>query len=172
MAGCDVDGFDLVREDHVAWIAWPDPVHSGASTRLALERIQARLGDDCIRRPQLTADHRLEWMQQWTAAEQRRSARPQPMHVLPLPTWVLDKPLQLVERDNRPIYQGKLQLLLGPDRVEGGWWHRAEADGAEVTTNVQRDYWLARSEHAGLLWVFQARLAGDATAWFLHGHYG
>ena len=150
----------------------PDPVHSGASTRLALERIQARLGDDCIRRPQLTADHRLEWMQQWTAAEQRRSARPQPMHVLPLPTWVLDKPLQLVERDNRPIYQGKLQLLLGPDRVEGGWWHRAEADGAEVTTNVQRDYWLARSEHAGLLWVFQARLAGDATAWFLHGHYG
>lgn len=150
----------------------PDIAHQGANTRLALERIQARLGEDCIRRPLLNADHRLEWMQQWTAAEQRRSSRPQPLHGLPLPTWVLDEPVQLVERHNRPIYQGPLQLLLGPDRVEGGWWQRTQKDGAELTTNVQRDYWLARSEHAGLLWVFQARLAGDATAWFLHGHYG
>lgn len=149
----------------------PDAAHQGASTRLALERIQARLGEDCIRRPLLTADHRLEWMQQWTAAEPRRGARPPPLHGLPLPTWVLDEPLRLIERDHRPIYQGKLQLLLGPDRVEGGWWHRGEQDGREVTRNVQRDYWLARSEHAGLLWVFQARLAGDETAWFLHGHY-
>ncbi len=149
----------------------PDAAHQGASTRLALERIQARLGENCIRRPLLTADHRLEWMQQWTAAEPRRGARPPPLHGLPLPTWVLDEPLRLIERDHRPIYQGKLQLLLGPDRVEGGWWHRGEQDGREVTRNVQRDYWLARSEHAGLLWVFQARLAGDETAWFLHGHY-
>jgi len=47
----------------------PDAAHQGASTRLALERIQARLGEDCIRRPLLTADHRLEWMQQWTASD-------------------------------------------------------------------------------------------------------
>ncbi|MET1116402.1 MAG: DNA polymerase Y family protein [Comamonas sp.] len=150
----------------------PDPAHSGASTRLALERIQARLGEACIRRPQLSADHRLEWMQQWSAAEPRRALKPQPLHVLPLPTWVLDTPLRLIERANRPIYQGTLQLLLGPDRVEGGWWDRTLIDGTELTCNVQRDYWLAHSEHAGLLWVFQARLAGDETAWFLHGHYG
>lgn len=150
----------------------PDAQQHGASTRLALERIQARLGEDCIRRPQLCADHRLEWMQQWTAAEPRRAPKPPPLPGLPLPTWVLDTPLRLVERGNRPIYQGPLQLLLGPDRVEGGWWHRTQEEGSERTCNVQRDYWLARSEHAGLLWVFQARLAGDETAWFLHGHYG
>lgn len=149
----------------------PDPAHQGASVRLALERIQARLGEDCIRRPQLCADHRLEWMQQWTAEEPRRGSRAQPLHALPLPTWVLDKPLRLIERGNRPIYQGPLQLLLGPDRVEGGWWDR-EADQTEPTRNVQRDYWLAISPHAGLLWVFQARLAGEGTAWYLHGHYG
>ncbi|MCT9812661.1 DNA polymerase Y family protein [Acidovorax sp. Be4] len=150
----------------------PDPAHKGASTRLALERIQARLGEACIRRPQLSADHRLEWMQQWSAAEPRRPSRPQGLHELPLPTWVLETPLRLVERAHRPVYQGPLQLLLGPDRVEGGWWHREEVGDGELPLNVQRDYWLARSEHAGLLWVFQTRLAGEETAWFLHGHYG
>jgi protein ImuB len=38
--------------------------------------------------------------------------------------------------------------------------------------NVQRDYWLAQSPQAGLLAVFQQRLAGDETGWFLHGHFG
>ena len=88
-----------------------------------------------------------------------------------LPTWVLDAPLRLMERDNRPYYQGPLQLLLGPDRVEGGWWHRSSAGEDALPLNVQRDYWLALSPHAGVLWVFQQRLAGDQTAWFLHGHF-
>jgi protein ImuB len=85
--------------------------------------------------------------------------------------------LRLAEREHRPIYQGPLQMLLGPDRVEGGWWHRSAGNGHghggdEEALNVQRDYWLALSPHAGLLWVFQQRLAGDQTAWFLHGHFG
>lgn len=151
----------------------PEVANKGESTKLALERIQARLGEGAVRRPQLAADHRLEWMQKWGSTEARRAAPPELVHELPLPTWVLDKPLRLVERENRPIYQGPLQLLLGPDRVEGGWWHRGHAEdaGKEVPLNVQRDYWVARSEHAGLLWIFQARLAGDQAAWFLHGHY-
>ena len=44
-------------------------------------------------------------------------------------------------------------------------------DGEEQTRNVVRDYWVALSEHAGVLWVFQTRLANDQTAWFLHGIY-
>ena len=34
-----------------------------------------------------------------------------------------------------------------------------------------RDYWVALSEHAGVLWVFQTRLANDEAAWFLHGTF-
>jgi protein ImuB len=34
---------------------------------------------------------------------------------------------------------------------------------------VQRDYWVALSEHAGVMWVFKQRLASDETAWYLHG---
>jgi len=154
----------------------PDTLRKGASTDLALERIQARLGSTCVRRPVLSADHRLEWMQRWDSdlAQHPKSPAPWPSPSpgdLPLPTWVLDAPLRLMERDNRPYYQGPLQLLLGPDRVEGGWWHRSSAGEDALPLNVQRDYWLALSPHAGVLWVFQQRLAGDQTAWFLHGHF-
>ena len=152
----------------------PHTLRKSDSTNLALERIQARLGPASVRRPVVAADHRLEWMQSWTS----ELVPPKPPHApdhlpdhLPLPSWVLDTPLRLMERHNRPHYQGPLQLLLGPDRVEGGWWHRPSDDETAAPFHVQRDYWLARSPHAGLLWVFQQRLAGDATAWFLHGHF-
>jgi protein ImuB len=87
---------------------------------------------------------------------------------LPQPSFLLPAPLRLLVRGNRPYYQGDLQLLAGPQRVEGGWWDRDEASGQ--TRNVVRDYWVAWSEHAGVLWVFQTRL-DEAPAWFLHGHF-
>ena len=147
----------------------PETLRKSGSTDLALERIQARLGDSCVRRPVLSEDHRLEWMQSWQCdAPRKMAASP---YELPLPSWVLDEPLRLIERDNRPHYQGPLQLLLGPDRIEGGWWHRSSDDADARPLNVQRDYWLALSPHAGVLWVFQQRLARDQTAWFLHGHF-
>ena len=149
----------------------PETLRKGGDTDLALERVQARLGNACVRRPVLSADHRLEWMQSWEHEVVKRKTAQAP-YSFPLPTWLLDEPLRLTERDNRPYYQGPLQLLLGPDRVEGGWWHRSpEEDGGGKPLNVQRDYWLAMSPHAGVLWVFQQRLARDQTAWFLHGHF-
>lgn len=148
----------------------PETLRKGGDTDLALERVQARLGNACVRRPVLSADHRLEWMQSWEHDLGKRKPTSS-SHTLPLPTWVLDEPLRLTERDNRPYYQGPLQFLLGPDRVEGGWWHRSGEDGDGKPLNVQRDYWLAMSPHAGVLWVFQQRLARDQTAWFLHGHF-
>ena len=149
----------------------PETLRKSSDTDLALERIQARLGVECVRQPVLSADHRLEWMQGWESNLAKRIKPPTSTYELPLPTWVLSEPLRLLERDNRPFYQGPLQLLLGPDRVEGGWWHRSSKGEQAQPLNVQRDYWLALSSHAGVLWVFQQRLAGDQTAWFLHGHF-
>ena len=74
-------------------------------------------------------------------------------------------------RNNKPIYQGVLELMIGPHRVEGGWWDRTVVDGVAKTRNVERDYWVAYSEHASYLWVFQTRLAKDESAWFLHGTF-
>jgi protein ImuB len=149
----------------------PDSVHQGEVLVHALERVSARLGPGRVQRPVLTEDHRLEWMQRWQATS-GPAPRPGARSLgLPQPTWVLDQPLKLAVRDNRPLYQGPLQLLLGPERVEGGWWHRVDAAGGEATLNVQRDYWVALSAHAGVLWVFQERLSDDDPGWFLHGHF-
>jgi protein ImuB len=62
-------------------------------------------------------------------------------------------------------------MLTGPHRVEGGWWDRMTRDGAEQTRNVVRDYWVALSEHCGVLWIYQERLASDETAWYLQGSF-
>ena len=93
---------------------------------------------------------------------------------MPQPTFLLASPLRLAMRGNLPMYQGVLQLLAGPHRVEGGWWHRV-GEGSEMQTrHVARDYWVALSKHAGVLWVFQTRPdpGPDGEAgWFLHGTF-
>jgi protein ImuB len=147
----------------------PDPTQAGESLQLVLERIAARLGPERVLRPVLTDDHRLEWMQMWQPAALPRPGKPGLPVDLPQPTWILPEPLKLATRGPRPIYQGVLLLLTGPHRVEGGWWHRLGAGEGATTGQVQRDYWVALSEHAGVLWIFQQRLASDETAWYLHG---
>jgi protein ImuB len=143
-----------------------------------LQRLSARLGVERVCRPLLLADHRPEWMQRWLGVQEAppRAAALPPAQATPLPQpgFVLAQPLRLVLKDNRPVYQGPLQLVAGPHRVEGGWWHRLEGEAGRdggASGHVQRDYWLAWSAHAGLLWIFQTRLADDASAWYLHGSF-
>ena len=149
----------------------PETVKSGESLTLVLERIAARLGPECVLRPVLVEDHRLEWMQHWQPAPQALPRKRARTARFPQPTFVLPEPLQLALRNNRPMYQGPLHLLTGPHRVEGGWWHRVDETGVASTKNVVRDYWVALSEHCGVLWIYQERLADDNTAWFLQGSF-
>lgn len=164
----------------------PDAAHQSDSLHLVLERLAARLGPERVLRPVLLPDHRPEWMCRWQAAPLALPRKPVPVGDGPQPTFLLLQPLKLAMRGNRPLYQGELQLLVGPQRVEGGWWDRIEtpaatglADANTVcantpdrsrTRNVVRDYWVALSAHAGVLWVFQTRL-DESPAWYLHGHF-
>ncbi|QCB48511.1 DNA polymerase Y family protein [Hydrogenophaga sp. PAMC20947] len=148
-------------------------VHQGETLHLVLERLAARLGPERVLRPVLTEDHRQEWMCRWQPAPLVLPRKPAPGPELPQPTFVLPQPLRLAMRGNRPIYQGELQLLAGPQRVEGGWWDRVSGtpvDEAETTRYMARDYWVALSALAGVLWVFQTRLDHE-PAWYLHGHF-
>ena len=156
----------------------PEAGQRGEPLGQAIERIAARLGPERVLRPAMVEDHRPEWMAHWqpaTAVASRTKYRA----VLPQPTFLLAEPLRLAMHGPRPVYQGALQLLVGPHRVEGGWWHRVAVPGGEAEMrHVVRDYWVASSEHAGVLWIFQTRLAQPEpsarsdearAAWFLHG---
>ncbi|HAX20920.1 MAG TPA: DNA polymerase [Hydrogenophaga sp.] len=153
-----------LEEKSASWL--PDDNAGGETLPLVLERIAARLGPQRVMRPVLCEDHRPEWMCRWQPAPEPLPRKPATGSELPQPGFILSAPLKLLVRANRPYYQGELQLLAGPQRVEGGWWDRDEAAGQ--IRNVVRDYWVAQSAHAGVLWVFQTRLE-EAPAWFLHG---
>ena len=145
----------------------PDTVRQGETLREVLERIAARLGPENVVRPVMTEDHRIEWAQFWRPASDKQPRKTSTID-MPQPTWVLQEPLRLALNGPRPMYQGTLQLLAGPHRVEGGWWDRG-SDEEESSRHVQRDYWVALSVHAGVLWIFTERHAGEDVAWFLHG---
>lgn len=142
-----------------------------------LDKLAARLGAQRVRAGQLQADHRPEHQQVWAAvpplpfATTRSPAAPsQTLAHLPSPTWLLPVPLPLrlyrsaPGQAERPFYQGPLTLLAGPHRVDAGWW---------AGPTVGRDYYLASSKTAGLLWVFKDRQAVPAghSPWFLHGFF-
>lgn len=142
-----------------------------------LEKLSVRLGPERVLQARMLADHRLECAQQWRPAVQAQAgARREASHVylladMPQPGWVLPAPLPLAlgrEMGQHPIYQGRLTLLAGPHRIEAGWWD-AHTGHARFT----RDYYLASSAHAGLLWVFRAQQAADeaGSPWYLHGFF-
>jgi protein ImuB len=83
------------------------------------------------------------------------------------PPWLLREPLRLQVKGDKPCYQGPLQLLTRARRIEAAWWD------TQAREPVLRDYFIARSEQAGLLWIFRERLAADQehAHWFLHGLY-
>ena len=153
-----------------SWL--PDARTTGESVALVLERLEARLGKGRVLRPVLTEDHRLEYMHRWQPVSEKQPACAVAQVPGPQPTWMLRTPLQLAVHQDRPLYQGPLQLLLGPERIEGGWWHRVKEGQGQRNRVTVRDYWVALSPFAGALWIFQQRLPEDAQAsWYLHGFF-
>ena len=160
------DAVQPLEERSASWL--PDEDAGSEALPLVLERIAVRLGPQRVLRPVLCEDHRPEWMCRWQPAAEPLPRKPVSGSDVPQPGFILPAPLKLLVRGDRPYYQGELQLLAGPQRVEGGWWDRDEA--AVQIRHVARDYWVAQSAHAGVLWVFQTRLDA-APAWFLHGMF-
>jgi protein ImuB len=158
----------------------PEDLRQGDSLHQMLERVAARLGPAQVLCVHTQADHRPEHMQYWQPWEppsqpenaiKRGAAYARPVraevlndHASLYPAWLLPAPLRLAVHQGNPQYQGPLDLLVGPQRLESGW-----LDGVATL----RDYYVARSAVAGLVWVFRERLASEASddgpCWFLHG---
>jgi protein ImuB len=167
----EIEALDVHPLEELSKSLLPDAAQSGESMTLVLERVAARLGPEKVLRPVLVEDHRLEWQTQWQPAPQPMPKKPARRSRFPQPSFILPQPLRLAMRGERPMYQGVLEMRVGPHRVEGGWWHRIKVEDTETTATVVRDYWVAQSPQAGLLWVFHQRLGGDDTAWYLQGSF-
>jgi protein ImuB len=167
----------------------PEDVRKGDSLHQMLERLGARLGREqvvCVQQQaRHSPEHRQVWTP-WTPASQKQkptstrarpeSARPAQNTASPawmddalLPTWLLPVPQPLAVKQQCPQYHGPLTLLAGPQRIEAGW----------LEDNIAlRDYFVARSATAGLVWIYRERLCAQASQktsaepalrWFLHG---
>lgn len=78
------------------------------------------------------------------------------------PLWLIEPPVVLTERNNRPFWESPLSLLAGPERIESGWWDERL---------VLRDYFIAEDASHRLVWIFRERLSASGT-WYLHGRFG
>ena len=167
-----------------------------------VERLGARLGDAQVRAWQPGADHRPELMQRWLPAREilasitayRNPVRgsghkrsndackklsPEIKTEALYPAWLLPEPLKLATVGNSPVYQGKLQRLAGPQRLEAAEWLLADSEaargaGLSEKPRALRDYFIYRSQQGGLLWIYSERLgatpeAARQRAWYLHG---
>ena len=74
------------------------------------------------------------------------------------PAWLLHHPQRLIAQDGQPAFQGALDLIAGPERIEAGWW-----DGAEV----RRDYYVAANARGERFWIFREHRGPQG--WYLHG---
>ena len=170
----------------------PEDNRKGDKLHELVERLSARLGAREVLVPAAQADHRPEGMQGWqpalrkgappTKSKPARSRSDKSGKAVPagnqqpdalFPPWLLREPLRLEMHDGHPWYQGPLRSLIGPQRLEAGWWgDKADDEGGHPAV---RDYYVAESPEAGLVWVFRERPSGCFAAgdvrWFLQGLY-
>lgn len=71
------------------------------------------------------------------------------------PTWLFEKPFPAKSQQTL-FWRGTLELLTGPERIEGQWWANTKA----------RDYYIAQRDDGLRVWVYR-ELSGDG--WFVQG---
>jgi protein ImuB len=142
----------------------PEDNVQGEKLHQLVERLSVRLGEGNVTVPVAREDHRPECKQQWLPARQAQAGAAPGAQSL-YPTWLLPQPLRLEMQGDTPCYGGPLHRLARLYRVEAAWW--------EESGPALRDYFIARSPQAGLVWIYQERPGpGEVKArWFLQGLY-
>ncbi|MFL0798888.1 MAG: hypothetical protein K6L80_00445 [Agarilytica sp.] len=72
------------------------------------------------------------------------------------PSWIFNIPVKIGQQQNALFWKGRLELLQGPERIEGLWWKKPTG----------RDYFVAKRDDHVRLWVFHDLYKNE---WFAHG---
>jgi len=181
---CELASGALIERAITSRALWSPGEHGAAPAGempALVEHLRARLGAEAVYGLECVSEHRPE--RAWrghsafapggdkkpegalatsaTSARGRTSIPLGAARPFSRPLWLLQQPQLLAARRGRPQYQGALELLSGPERIESGWW-----DGGDL----QRDYYMARNPAGARLWIYRD-CTGD-RAWFLHGIFG
>lgn len=155
---------------------------TGMSWHELIERLGARLGAKQVQMVEVFDDHRPEAMQRWHGAADAIASGPPTLsasyalEARLFPSWLVRPVKALAVWDGQPWHHGRLQLLVGPQRLETGWWCESDKDASSPALAV-RDYFVAHNETVGLVWIYRERLprsasnAAERTCWFLQGIY-
>lgn len=114
------------------------------------ERLRARLGDEAVYQLQCTPDPRPE--RAWRRVRENGDSRVEEAVLPRRPTWLLQRPMPLHDRDPR--------ILSGPERLESGWW-----DGEDA----RRDYYVLELSTGQKAWAFAP--PGEQGGWMLQGWF-
>lgn len=131
-----------------------DPTQSRQDWAQLVERLRARLGTEAVRGVCPLPDHRPERAWQFCNPGEPCAGAV----AAPRPVWLLEQPRPLDVSEGYPWLDGRLQLRLGPERIESGWWDDHD---------VARDYFVAENGQRERFWIF--RELRQPRRWFLHG---
>lgn len=137
---------------------FPEPGGTPADFQRLLELLTARLGKERVLIPAIRSDYRPEQANHWLPAVEKPHALSLASPLLDRPFWLLEKPLALMMRDERPFYGSALKIIKGPERIESGWYD---------DHMIARDYFIAQAHDASCYWIFLERT--QDPRWFLHG---
>jgi protein ImuB len=148
----------------------PEDNKPGERLHEFVERLSVRLGEGNVLVCMEHEDHRPERMESWMPAKGHalptgEGARVSGACDALYPTWILPKPVPLAMKGDSPCYGGPLRFVARLYRIETAWWE----EGGPAC----RDYFIARSDEAGLVWIYRERLAAgdDSPHWYLQGLY-
>jgi protein ImuB len=120
-----------------------------------LDRLRNRLGLQAIAHVGCRDEHLPEFallVSSEHSGDEHRSAVQRAQR----PFWLMPQPKALSLHNGHLYWNGALQLVYGPERIEDNWWQDA----------VSRDYYIAMDTGGQHYWIYRDRLARQ---WYIHG---
>ncbi len=126
-----------------------EPLHS------LLDRLHNRLGLQAVHKIACRDEHLPEYAS-YSSYQVAQASSLTKETTQRRPFWLMPAPQPLGQQRQQLNWNGPLQLLAGPERIEDNWWMEA----------ISRDYYIAQNPAGQLYWVYRDRLEKQ---WFIQG---